>query len=223
MDSFIVVNIPSATLTYYKADTIAVQMRAVVGTPGTKTPRLAAYCTEVTTYPYWNMPRSILVKEWMRSFKKAPGLIDYLNMEIIDSRGRVIPTSAINWHGVTAATFPYRIREKPGCFNPLGVLRFTLTSPYDVYLHDTNFKGAFLAGNRFYSHGCIRIEEPLALANALLVNKVDSGFLKACYNDQRPGVLKIEHPVPVFIVYMCAEGDSSWHVRYYRDIYGLLK
>lgn len=223
LDSFIVVNIPSATLRYYKADTVALEMRAVMGTPGNRTPRFAAFCKEVTLYPYWNMPRSILMKEWLAAFRKNPGLIDFLNMEVIDARGRVVPASAIHWQSVSRANFSYRIREKPGCFNPMGVIKFTLTSPYDIYLHDTNFKGAFLSARRFYSHGCIRLEEPIALADALLVNKVDAGFLKACFKDQQPQVIQIAHPVPVFVVYMCAEGDSTGAVSYFHDVYGLIK
>lgn len=223
LDSFIVVNIPSATLTYYRRDTAALFMRTVVGTPYNRTPRFAAYCKEVTLYPYWNMPRSILVNEWLSSFKKNPGLIDFLNMEVIDGKGRIIPTKAINWKAVSASNFPYRIRQKTGCLNPMGVVKFTLTSPYDVYLHDTNFKGAFLSSNRYYSHGCIRVEEPIALADAVLVNRVDADFLKACFKDQQPQVIPLENPVPVFVVYMCAEAQPDGTIQHHKDIYGLLK
>jgi murein L,D-transpeptidase YcbB/YkuD len=223
LDSFIVINIASATLRYYKNDTTALSMRTIVGTSYNRTPRFAAHCKEVTLYPYWNMPRSILVKEWLASFRRNPGLISFLNMELIDGRGRVISPSSINWKKVSRSNFPYRIRQKPGCFNPMGVVKFTLTSPYDVYLHDTNFKGAFLSRNRYYSHGCIRIEEPISLADAVLTNKVDADFLNACYKDQQPQVIPLSSPIPVFVVYMCAEGAEDGSVNYYKDVYSLLK
>lgn len=222
LDSFIIINIPSATLKYYKADSLALEMKVVVGEAGKKTPRFAAYCTEVTLYPYWNMPRSILVNEWLSAFRKNPKLISFLNMEVIDAKGRVVSPYSINWNRITKANFPYRIREKTGCFNPLGVIKFTLASPFDVYMHDTNFKGAFLAANRYYSHGCIRLEKPVELADAVLVDKVDTGFLKACYRDQPPQVIPLAVPVPVFVVYMCADADGGVG-HFYKDIYGLLK
>jgi murein L,D-transpeptidase YcbB/YkuD len=222
-DSFIVINIPSATLDYYRGDSIELSMKAVLGKPETRTPRFAAYVKEVTLYPYWNMPRSILVNEWLPAFRKNPALISFLGMEIIDARGRIVKPSAVNWAGVSGSSFPYRIRQKTGCQNPMGVVKFSLTSPFDVYLHDTNFKGAFLSGNRYYSHGCIRVEEPLALADAMLLEAVDAGFLQACYKDQQPQVLPLPGPVPVFVVYMCAEADTAGEVRYYKDVYGLLK
>ena len=223
LDSFIVINIPSATLRYYKHDTLALEMKTVVGTPAHRTPRFSAYIREVTLYPYWNMPRSILMKEWISSFRKNPGLIDFLSMEIIDGKGRKVAASAVRWRSVKRTGFPYRIREKPGCFNPMGVVKFSLTSPYDVYLHDTNFKEAFLAKNRFYSHGCIRLEQPIALADAVLVQPVNEDFLKACFKDQQPQSIALDHPVPLFVTYMCAERDSTGAVRYYNDVYGLLK
>jgi murein L,D-transpeptidase YcbB/YkuD len=223
LDSFIVVNIGSATLRYYVHDSLVLGMRAVLGSPDTKTPRFAAYCKEVTLYPYWNMPRSIAVNEWLPAFKRNPRLLKFLNMEVINRAGKTIDPDAINWSQVNVHQFPYRIRQKTGCLNPMGVVKFTLTSPFDVYMHDTNFKGVFQSKNRYYSHGCIRIQEPAALANALLVDRVDTAFLAGCYKDQLPTVLPIANPVPVFVVYLTAEVSEDGHIEYYRDIYHILK
>ena len=223
LDSFIIVNISSATLRYYVHDSLALEMRAVVGKPDTKTPRFAAYCKEVTLYPYWNMPRSIAVNEWLPSFRKNPRMLTFLNMEVINAAGKAVDPEAIDWKHISVQHFPYRIRQKTGCLNPLGVIKFTLTSPFDIYMHDTNFKGAFEAKNRYYSHGCIRLQEPTALANALLVDKVDTAFLAACYKDQLPKVIPIANPVPVFVVYLPAEVNEEGSITYYKDIYHLLK
>jgi murein L,D-transpeptidase YcbB/YkuD len=197
-------------------------MRAVVGKPETETPRFSTYVDKVILYPYWVMPRSILVNEWLAAFRKKPALIRQLGMEVLDAKGRVIEPSSINWSRLNARNFPYTIREETGCQNPLGVIKFHLSGPFDVYFHDTNFKGAFLARNRFYSHGCIRIQNPVGLANALLPQPVDEPFLQACFKDQKPITISIPKPVPAFVVYMPAEVNAAGEVEYFSDIYKLL-
>ena len=80
-----------------------------------------------------------------------------------------------------------------------------------------------MSGWRYYSHGCIRIEEPIKLANILLKGKIDSKFLESCLKDQKPVSINIDIPVPVFVVSMTAESDIKNRVQYYKDVYGLLK
>lgn len=222
MDSFIVVNIPAAQLQFNKGGKRVLQMRTVVGTPDSKTPRFASHVDEVTLYPYWNMPRSILVNEWLGIFKDNPSLISYYQMELVDSKGAVVSPESINWKAMSIKNFPYRVRQKTGCENPLGVVKFGLSNPFDVYLHDTNVKGAFEGAHRFYSHGCVRIEDPVRLAEAVIPGRVDKRYLNACFSDQKPQVIPVANSVPVFIVYMMAEADESGKVNYYRDIYELM-
>ena len=184
--NYIVVNIPSASLNYYQGDTIALTMKVVVGKPSTQTPRFAAYCNKVILYPYWNVPRSITTKELLPLFKKSPGLINAMNMQVLDNNGRVVNASRLNWSSYTKYNFPYRLRQSTGCDNALGVMKFNLTDPFNVYMHDTNIKSAFLSDKRFYSHGCIRVEKPLQLANLILPTPVDSSFVQVCLKDEQP-------------------------------------
>ena len=141
-------------------------------------------------------------------------------MQVIDRNGKVI--ESLTWKKYNRNYFPFRLRQSTGCDNALGVIKFNLTSPFGVYLHDTNNKAAFLSGLRYYSHGCIRIEEPVALANHLLANKIDSAFLASCLKEQVPIPLILQKPVPVFVVYVTAE-NSIPDVTYYQDVYNLLK
>ncbi len=223
IDSFIVVNICAATLRYYKNENIELQMRTVVGKRSTKTPRFAAHCNEVILYPYWNVPNSITQKELLPMFKRAPWLIDGYGIQVLNSKGQVIDPKAVNWKAYAKGNFPYRLRQGTGCDNALGVIKFNLTSPYGVYMHDTNVKSAFPREMRYLSHGCIRVEKPVELANALLPEKLDTDFLAACIKNETPHVLKISSPVPVFVVYMCAEVQPDGTVKYYRDVYKFLK
>jgi hypothetical protein len=220
---FIVVNIPSATLRYYEGDSVKLGMKVVAGQVSKRTPRFAAWCDKIVLYPYWNVPRKIAVNELLPIFKRSPSMVDVMNMQIIDSRGRVLDPALIPWGSYNKENFPYSIRQSTGCDNALGVIKFDINSPYDVYMHDTNFKLAFLSSRRYYSHGCIRLEKPIELGNELLHNKLDTTFLRSCLKDQQPVTLSVDSPVPVYVVYFTAEADITGKVNYHKDVYHLSK
>jgi murein L,D-transpeptidase YcbB/YkuD len=219
----IVVNIASATLRYYEYDSLKLSMKVVVGKASTKTPRFAAHLTEVILYPYWNVPTSIALNELLPLFKRNPSNVDDLNMQIIDANGNVINHHKLKWKNYSKNYFPFRVRQSTGCDNSLGVIKFNLTSPYSVFLHDTNYKGAFMLSGRYLSHGCIRLEKPVELANYLLSEHINKEYLESCLKDQRPVTLEVASRVPIFVIYQLAEADPKNNVRYFKDVYSLLK
>jgi len=223
LNRFIVVNIPSATLRYYESDSIKLRMKVVVGKPSTRTPRFSAYCNQIILYPYWNVPRRIATHEYLPLFKHYPNLVDSMNMQIIDGHGNIIDPDTVKWSLYNKNNFPYQIRQSTGCDNALGVVKFNLTDPYDVYMHDTNFKSAFLSDHRYYSHGCIRLEKPIELAGYLLDKGLDNKFLESCLKNQSPVPLQLISPIPVFVVYIPVEAITQDNLSYYNDIYGLLR
>jgi len=218
----IVVNIASASLCYYEQDTVRLRMKVVVGRPSTRTPRFAAWCDQLILYPYWNVPRKIAVNEFLPMFRRSPSLVEVMNMQLLDSRGKIVDPMKIDWSRFNRDNFPYALRQSTGCDNALGVLKFNLTSPYDVYMHDTNLKNAFLSAYRYYSHGCIRLERPFELANAIMGEKLDTTYLAAGLKDQQPHPLRLESAVPVFVVYLNADVDAAGRLCFYKDIYHLL-
>jgi L,D-transpeptidase YcbB len=222
LGKYIVVNIPSASLYYYENDSVFLEMKVVVGKPSTRTPRFAAYCDKIIYFPYWNVPNSIAVKEYLPVFKQNPAMVSVFNMQVIDKNGNIVPDEKIKWSLYSKTYFPYRIRQSTGCDNALGVIKFNLTSPFDVYLHDTNMKSAFNATSRFFSHGCIRLEKPFQLAERLLEAPVDSIALVTPSQPQPSKTVNLPRPVPVFVVYMTAEVKAG-QILYYRDVYNLLK
>jgi len=220
---FIVVNIPSVMLRYFENDSLKMSMRVVAGQASKRTPRFAAWCNEVILYPYWNVPRKIITRELLPVFKKTPQAIDLLNMQILDGGGKIIDPSGLSWSTYNGNNFPYRVRQATGCGNALGVIKFNLTSPYDVYMHDTNLKTAFSLSYRYLSHGCIRLERPLELGEALMNNKLDTAILRSCLKDQHPFPMSLDTPVPVFVVYLTAGVDTANKIQFYKDVYHLLK
>lgn len=221
-DKFIVVNIPAATLRLIEQDTIKLTMKVVVGKPATRTPRFSSWCNKVILYPYWNVPPGIARKELLPKFKKSPSAVKAMDMQIINSAGKIVNPHSLNWAAFNRNYFPYTIRQCTGCDNALGVIKFNLTDPFNVYMHDTNYKLAFLSEHRYLSHGCIRVSNPIALGNELLDNKLDSNFLQACINNQEPVSLDIKKPIPVFVIYMTAAADGCT-VVYWKDVYKLNK
>ncbi len=222
-EQFIIVNLPAARLHYFEKDKLILEMKTVVGKPSTPTPRFATVCNELILYPYWYVPPSITFNEYLPLIKKNPSWLDAHNMQVIDGSGKVMNHHALNWSSFHSGYFPYIIRQSTGCDNALGILKFHIVTPYGVYLHDTNNKTAFLSGSRFYSHGCIRLEEPLVLGNRLLSGKLDTTFLQSCFKEQKPITVPLKKPVPVFVVYMPAMADAKGRVIYYKDVYKLVR
>lgn len=220
---YIVVNIASAKLRYYENAKLKMAMKVVAGNTPTETPRFTAYCTNITTYPYWNVPRSIAVKEILPFCQENEAQIDDLNMNVLDKNGKIIKPSSLKWSKFNENNFPYRFRQDPGCDNPLGVIKFTLTNPFDIYMHDTNLKPAFNKKKRFFSHGCIRLEDPVGLANQFLDEKdhLSPTYLSDCLENQKPRSKAIT-PVPVFVIYMPAEVTSEGGVTVFEDVYEIL-
>jgi murein L,D-transpeptidase YcbB/YkuD len=219
-NKYIIVNAASAILKYYENGAQTLDMKVVVGKPATKTPRFAAYCNEVILYPYWNVPRSIAVNEILPACKRNPGAVTAMNLQVLNASGQVVSPYSINWKELNKNNFHYRFRQLTGCDNALGVIKFNLTSPYSVYLHDTNLKSAFKSKKRYLSHGCIRVEKPVELANHLLPEQIDEQLLEACVKNQTPITKKLNEQVPVFVIYSTVDVINDT-VTYLPDTYNL--
>ncbi|GAB4033796.1 L,D-transpeptidase family protein [Spirosoma jeollabukense] len=224
-DKRVIVNIPSATLRVIdRRGNTLLWSRIVVGKANTPTPVFTALIPGLVMYPYWNVPRSIMVNELLPMIRKSPVLtLEGLKMQVLNASGKLVDPKAIDWT-VSAKSFPYRLRQSTGCDNALGVLKFNITSPYDVYLHDTNARWAFANENRYLSHGCIRVEKPVELANLLLgYNRFDKNYLTSCPKKPSSQTINLPEAVPVIVTYNVVDLDQAGAVQVYRDIYGLWK
>ncbi len=219
---YILVNIASATLKYYDNDSLQLTMKIVAGKPSTPTPRFSARCTQVILYPYWNVPQRITLTELLPLFKRSPALVDAMGMQLIGPNGNIIDHHGLPWEKFSKSWFPYRVRQVTGCGNALGVIKFDLTDPFNVYMHDTNLKSAFASNSRYYSHGCIRLEKPNLLGQHLLGQQLDTTLLTQCLKDQKPIPILLDKPVPVLVVYITAEAEEDGQTAWYKDPYRLL-
>ena len=219
---YIEINIPAAQLHYFRHDSLLLQMAVVAGKPATPTPLLGTWCNRVVLYPYWNVPTDIGNKELLTKCKKHPESPDLLEFQLVDKQGKVWEINEIDFHHFNEHNFPYTFRQTTGCENALGVIKFELTDSLSIYLHDTNFKNAFLSAHRYFSHGCVRLEHPLDLANYLTDNQIDSNLVLSCIKNQDPVTIRTSAQVPVFIVYNTAIPTED-SIQYLQDVYGMFR
>ena len=222
LPSFILINLASSNLYYFEKGQLVLKMKTVVGKPKTPSPMFAAWCEKLILYPYWYVPSSIFYNEFLEKIQKNVSWIDQNNMQVVDGNGKVIDHHKLNWYSYTYGNFPYILRQSTGCDNSLGVLKFDIVTPFGVYLHDTNNKTAFLSGHRYYSHGCIRLEEPIALAQKVLPSGIDTTFLQSCFKEQKPVDKLLNQPIAVFSMYMPFFPASRTKLSFYKDVYKLL-
>lgn len=219
----IVVNIPATILRVYRGDRTDLQMKMIVGKRSTPTPTLTSTVKEVILYPYWHVPYSIATKELLPAIRNNPGYIDAGNYQVLNSAGKIMDPYSINWHALGAGNFPYTIRQSTGCDNALGLIKLNFYNPFGVYLHDTPKKSLFATNERFYSHGCMRMEKPMELGHLILKNNpraIDTLEQKGCLRNQSPIYVKADVQMPVVVWYNPAGIGSNGRPVFYRDVYG---
>lgn len=170
--------------------------------------------------PTWNVPRSIATKEYLPMLKRNPNAVSHL--KLIDSRGRVVNRSSVNFNAYSARSFPFAIKQPPSNDNALGLVKFMFPNKYNIYLHDTPAKSLFGREVRDFSHGCIRLSEPFDFAYALLARQTSDpeGTFHKILNTGRETRVNLEEPVPVHLVYRTAVAPAKGRMNYRRDVYG---
>ncbi|WP_461101764.1 L,D-transpeptidase family protein [Spirosoma koreense] len=223
-EQFVLVNIPSGQLNVFdKKGERLLPMQVIAGRPDRQTPLMTTYIQSIVMYPQWNVPDNIAVEEMLPRMKRNLSFISSQNLEILDDKNREVDPEKINWKSLSATNFPYRVRQASGCDNSLGLLKFNLANPLAIYLHDTNSRDLFVkTTDRWRSHGCVRVQKPVELANLVLGEEVfDDSFMKECLLHQKPQTLPIPKRFPVFITYNVADIDESGKLRFYKDVYGM--
>ena len=122
---------------------------------------------QVDYNPYWGVPQSILVNEMLPRLRRDPGYLDRAGYEVSDSKGRRIPSSAVNW-GAYGSKIPFDVRQSPSEANALGELKILFPNKHAIYMHDTPQKALFKQDMRAFSHGCVRLADPRGMAAAVL-------------------------------------------------------
>lgn len=218
--TYIRINTASAFLEVMDQDSPVMRMPVIVGDPRHPTPAFQSSIVAVVFNPPWNIPRSITVKEILPRLRRDPNYLASQDIHIVgrpaDPFGRTV-----NWRAIAGPQFPFSLRQVPGPRNALGLIKFEVPNPFDIYLHDTPEKTLFNRPVRAFSHGCIRLSRPRELATFLLAQQDWSAdAIDAAIATGTTRRAAIERPISVYVVYMTAFVDQKGRVEFRDDIYG---
>ncbi|MES3034899.1 MAG: L,D-transpeptidase family protein [Gemmatimonadota bacterium] len=220
----LVVNLPEYRLHTYgrfqggASDSLT--MNVVIGRADSNaTPVFAANMTQVVFSPLWHVPKSIMINEILPAATADAEYLAKHNYELTTGSGKVLPTTARNIAKIGTGVM---VRQKSGDDNSLGKVKFLLPNPYDIYLHDTPSRSLFSRNRRDFSHGCVRLGDPMAMARYVLASQpawTDSKITEAM-NAGVERYVRVPKPIPVLIVYQTAVAEPDGSLRYYNDVYG---
>ena len=197
------VNVPDFSLAVVEGDTVIHQARVIVGKPETPTPIFSNVMRYVLINPSWQVPDSIIKKEMMARL----GSLSRRGYEVKTVGGRLT------------------VRQLPGEDNALGRIAFMFPNDHAVYLHDTPARELFDEDTRAFSHGCIRVEDPLSLAELVLggeASKWTAERIEAAIGGPERTVF-LTDPLPIHIEYFTEFVDEFGELRERPDVYGLIR
>lgn len=220
----VAVNLPSYRLWAFdtSADEAAapLEMRIIVGAARTPTPLFIGQMRYLELNPYWNVPRSIVIDEILPKLARNPAYLRRNRMELVSSGGQVL--HADGGAGAALRAGSARLRQRPGAGNALGAVKFAMPNPDNIYLHSTPSQELFDRARRDLSHGCIRVERPLELAQFVLAGhgNWDIAALAAAIGSGKTRTISLPAPVPVVLFYATAVVDQAGRVEFAEDVYG---
>ncbi|WP_027161595.1 murein L,D-transpeptidase [Mesorhizobium sp. WSM1293] len=209
------INQPAFTASYIDNGEEKLKTRAVIGRTTNQTSFFYDQIKQVDFHPYWGVPQSIIVNEMLPRLRNDPGYLDRSGYEVTDSRGKRIPSSAVNW-GAYGSNIPYSVRQQPSEANALGELKILFPNKHAIYMHDTPQKSFFQRDMRALSHGCVRLQDPRGMAAAVLGTSVDYIAEKLKHGHATENVTRT---IPVYVAYFTAWPDLSGKVEYFGDVY----
>lgn len=221
---YILVNAADYSLRAVEADTLRLEMRVIVGETYQKTPVFSRELRYLEINPYWNVPRSITVEEFLPKLRKDPGYLAAHYYQLLsgwEPDSVPIDPYSVDWATIHAGRFPGRLRQLPGPWNALGRVKFMFPNPFNVYLHDTPGRRLFNRNQRALSHGCIRLEKPLELAAFVLEGAPNwdmDAIQAAVESGERQAVRPVQECM-VHLLYWTAWVDADGTVNFRDDIY----
>lgn len=217
----ILVNIAASLLTVYEGTESVIAKRVAVGKPSHKTPVFSDLMTYFEVNPYWSVPYSIATNEILPILRRNAGYLAANNMKLYNAAGKIVNPYAVNWGSVSAKNFPYAIKQMPGADNALGYIKYMFPNEYNIYIHDTPSRHLFKNSYRAVSHGCVRLENPLELAQYIM--QQDQSWtpteLTKVIDEGKNKIINLPKPIPVDLVYITVWIDENDNAVFYEDIY----
>ena len=224
-ERYLLVNMAGFELQAVENDETVMDMRVIIGRPYRSTPAFLGTMRYLVINPYWNVPHKLAVLDLLPKQQADPGYLPGKGFRVYAGWGKDAPEldpGDIDWPSYTAENFPYRLIQDPGEVNSLGRIKFMLPNPYAVYLHDTPSRHLFNRPVRTFSSGCIRVAEPVQLANFVLNDGRDYMTLDVpeAISSGENQIVSLPRVVPVYMLYQTAWVDDEGMAHFRDDVYG---
>lgn len=223
-DQYIMVNTAGYTLDVVDHDRTALSMRVIIGQKEKTTPVLSGRLSVVQLNPYWLVPDEIAAEELLpKQQADRDFLVDH-HYRVFDRWGdgaKELNPAKIKWRKYDKDNFPYKLRQDPGPDNSLGQVKFIFQNELAIYLHDTPHRQLFAQTDRAFSHGCVRVERPMALALNLLHDQPqwDRAMISATIESGATVDIPLAQPVPIYLVYWTAWVGDDGEMNFRADVY----
>ncbi len=219
----VVVNLPAFELEAVEDRHAVLRMRVIIGTQDLGTPVLQDEVEYLELNPVWYVPEGITQREVLPKLQEDPGEAERLGLTVHRrSNGAVVDPWKVDWGALDGKALPYRFEQAPGPTNPLGRVKFIFPNSFDIYLHDTPEPALFAEELRAFSHGCIRVEEPVKLAAFMLKGHdgwTEASLAAAMKAGGKSRRVVLPTPVPVLLLYWTAFVDGEGQVNFRPDLY----
>jgi murein L,D-transpeptidase YcbB/YkuD len=213
---YVLINAPEYRASYVENGQDKLSMKVVVGQKSTQTFFFEDEIEYVEFHPYWGLPRTILVNQYLPKLYADPSYLDRIGYEVTDVKGRQVSSASIDWPAY-GTNIPFDVRQPPGPTNALGEMKIMFPNAHAIYMHDTPHKELFARDMRAYSNGCVRLQDPRGMAAAVL------GWSREQIAERLKGPhgqVDLTEKVPVYVVYFTAWPHVDGEVVYSADVYG---
>ena len=220
--SSIIIDIAGFMLQYYHEKLPVWRTKVMVGQPFNQTPIFRSAITYLVVNPTWTIPPEIVKNETVPRILTEKNYLAKQHLRILTSTGEEVNPTSVPWRQFMGKYLPYTLRQDPGEENSLGLIKFIFPNPHHVYLHDTPSKALFDRTQRAFSHGCIRVQNPLELGRRLLTNDPGNQVNEAKFNQilssGKTTTVILKQPLPIYLMYLTANVQDG-RIMFKPDLY----
>lgn len=216
------VNIANYELEVHEGPEISRIHHVVVGRTYRQTPIFSANMSYLTLNPWWDVPAKLARNDLLPKFQADARAFEQLGFQALKPPGEPVSHAGIEWNQFSSKDFPFRLRQQPGPANALGKVKFMFPNEHNVYLHDTPSRELFDKTRRDFSSGCIRVKDPIDLAEWVLAANKDwpRSRIDEALKTGKELTITLKQGIPVHLLYWTVVHDEeTGGIRFIEDIY----
>ena len=222
---YVLVNTGDYSMVFVNDGKRVFESQVIVGTPKHPTPEIQSTMYGFQTNPYWTVPQSISGDEYLPLLRRDPYALANQGFKIFsswsDNNSEIDPTT-VDWNSINPKAFPYRVRQEPGAANALGYIFFPFQNSYGIYMHDTASRWLFTEGSRNFSHGCIRLQNPLDFVTKVYEGRAsfDRGRVQKAIDGGEQVHYSFPESVKLYVTYRTVTAAPDGSPTFRDDVYG---